>query len=299
MKRKLCRLGIGVTLAIIITLLIVALLPSEVGVTCEIGTGGLPLSVYDLSAVPQSVAEDATNLATELFGDYQEKCNDFVSQLLTMYLEANDKDFVVIFNSGGWGGNLLETSLGWRSIFTGIESELASSGYTSLLLDYQRTVETLRGRLNELRERISGYPSKAKDLASRMEFLTNHNPDLRVILTGESTGTIICDRVMNILEDKPQVYSIQTGPPFRYENIVLARTLLLTNNGIVPDSYSDGDFWAVVWGNLEHWFGLSEPIDDFGTVPHYVGAPGHDYWWQYPEVCSQITNFLEQNFGIK
>lgn len=299
MKRKLCRLGIGVTLAIIITLLIVALLPSEVGVTCEIGTGGLPLSVYDLSAVPQSVAEDATNLATELFGDYQEKCNDFVSQLLTMYLEANNKDFVVIFNSGGWGGNLLETSLGWQSIFTGIESELASSGYTSLLLDYQRTVKTLRGRLNELRERITGYPSKAKNLASRMEFLTNHNPDLRVILTGESTGTIICDRVMNILEDKPQVYSIQTGPPFRYENIVLARTLLLTNNGIVPDSYSEGDFWAVVWGNLEHWFGLSEPIDDFGTVPHYVGAPGHDYWWQYPEVCSQITNFLEQNFGIK
>ncbi len=299
MKRKLCRLGIGVTLAIIITLLIVALLPSDVGVNCEIGTGGIPLSVYDLSAVPQSVAEDATRLATELFGDYQEKCDDFVSQLLTMYLEANDKDFVVIFNSGGWGGNLLETSLGWQSIFTGIESELASSGYTSLLLDYQRTVETLRGRLNELRERITGYPSKAKDLACRMEFITNHNPDLRVILTGESTGTIICDRVMNILEDKPQVYSIQTGPPFRYENIVLARTLLLTNNGIVPDSYSEGDFWAVVRGNLKHWFGLSEPIDDFGTVPHYVRAPGHDYWWQYPEVCSQITNFLEQNFGIK
>ena len=299
MKSKIRKLGIGVTLALIIALTIMALSPSEVGVTCEVGTGGLPSSVYDLSAVPQPVTEDAARLATELFGDCQEKCNDFVSQLLATYSKAKDKDFIVIFNSGGWGGNLLEASLGWQSIFTGIESELASSGYTSLLLDYRRTVKTLRGCLDELGERITGYSSKAKDLAVRVEFLTNHIPDLRVILTGESTGTVICDSVMNILEDNPQVYSIQTGPPFWHENIALNRTLLLTSNGIVPDSYSQGDFWAMVWGNLKYWFHLSQPEDNFGTIPHYVGAPGHDYWWQYPEVCSQITNFLEQNFGIK
>ncbi len=301
MRRKLCKLGIAVTLVAVIALAIVLLVPSSLvtGVICKVGTGGLPLSVYDLSAVPQSVAEDATRSATELFGDCQEKCNDFVNQLLAMYSEAKDRDFVVIFNSGGWGWNLLETSLGWQSIFAGIESELASSGYTSLLLDYRRTVETSRGCLDELVERRVGYPSKAKGLASKVEFLTNHNPGLRVILTGESTGTVICDKVMNILEDNPQVYSIQTGPPFRYANMVLDRTLLLTNNGIVPDSYSQGDFWAILWGNLRYRLHLSQPVDDFGTAPHYVGASGHDYWWQYPEVCSQITNFLQQNFGVK
>jgi len=245
------------------------------------------------------VAEDATRLATELFGDCQEECDDFVSQLLAMYAKAKDKDFVVIFNSGGWGGNLLETSLGWRSISTGIESELASSGYTSLLLDYQRSVKTLRGCLDEFVERMTGYPAKAEFLASRVEFLTKHNPGLRVILTGESTGTIICDSVMNILKNNPQVYSIQTGPPFWHENIVLDRTLLLTSNGIVPDSFSQGDFGGIVWGNLRRWLRLSQPVDDFGTTPHYVRAAGHDYWWQYPEVCSQITNFLEQNFEVK
>ena len=301
MKRKLCKLGIAVTLVVVIALAIVLLVPSPLvtGVTCEVGTGGLPLSAYDISAVPQSVAEDAARLATGLFGDCQEKCNHFVNQLLAMYSEAKDRDFVVIFNSGGWGWNLLETSLGWQSIFAGIESELASSGYTSLLLDYRQTVQTSRGCLDELVERRAGYPSKAKGLASKVEFLTNHNPGLRVILTGESTGTVICDSVMNILGDNPQVYSIQTGPPFRYKHMVLDRTLLLTNNGIVPDSYSQGDFWAVLWGNLGYWFHLSQPVDDFGTTPHYVGAPGHDYWWQYPEVCSQITNFLQQNFGVK
>lgn len=301
MKSKILSLKVIIALTVVISLAIGLLVSSSlvVGVTCEVGTGGLPLSVYDLSVVPQAVAEDADRLATELLGDCQEECNDFVNQLLAMYEKAKDKDFVVIFNSGGWGGNLLETSLGWQSIFTGIESELASSGYTSLLLDYQRSVKTLRGYLDESVGRITGYPSKAKFLAGRVEFLTKHNPELRVILTGESTGTVICDRVMHILKNNPQVYSIQTGPPFWHENMVLDRTLLLTSNGIIPDSFSQGDLSDLIWGNLRHWFRLSPPVDDFGTTPHYVRAPGHDYWWQYPEVCSQITNFLEQSFGIK
>jgi len=301
MRSKIYKLGIAVTLVGVIALTVVLLASSSlvIGVTSEVGTEGFPLSVYNLSAVPHSVAEDATRLATELFGDCQEECDDFISQLLAMYAQAKDKDFVVIFNSGGWGWNLLETSLGWRSIFTGIESELASSGYTSLSLDYQRTVESLRGRLNELAEGMVGYPSKAKFLAGRVEFLTKHNPGLRVILTGESNGTVICDKVMNILENNPQVYSIQTGPPFWHETMVLDKTLLLTGNGMAPDTFSQGDFGGIIWGNLRHWFRLSQPVDAFDTTPHYVGAPGHDYWWQYPEVCSQITDFLEQNFRIK
>ncbi len=299
MRSKIRKLGIGVALTVVLSFAIVLLTPSSLvpGKTCEVGTEGVPLSVYNLSAVPQSVVEDAARLAVELFGDCQEKYNDFTSQLLATYSEAKDKDFIILFNSGGWGWNLLETSLGWQSIVTGIQSELHSLDYKLLSLNYMRTEESWRGRLDELMERITGYPSKAKDLAGRVEFLTNHNPGLRVILTGESTGTIICDSVMNILENNPQVYSIQTGPPFWYENIVLDRTLLLTNNGIVPDSYSQGDFGAMVWGNLRYWFHLSQPEDAFGTTPHYVGAPGHDYWWQYPEVRSQITNFLGQNFG--
>jgi len=301
MKNKTRILKIGIALIMVLSPAIVLLVPAPMatGVTYEVGSGGLPLSIDDLSAVPQSVTEDATRLATELFGDYQEKCDDFVSQLLAMHSKAEDKDFVVIFNSGGWGGNLLETSLGWQSIVTGIDSQLAGSGYTSLWLSYQRSVKSIRGCLDEVMERITGYPSRAKDLAGRVEFITKHNPGIKVILTGESTGTVICDRVMNILADNPKVYSIQTGPPFWHENTVLDRTLLLTSNGIVPDSFSQGDFWGIIWGNLRYRLGLSQPEDNFGTVPHYVGAPGHDYWWQYPEVCVQITEFLEQNFGIE
>ena len=298
---KIGKRWIVAALAVVLPLFIVvlALSASQVAVICEVGSEGLPLSTYDLSAVPQSVAEDATRLATERFGDYQEECDDFVCQLLATYSAAKDRDFIIFFNSGGWGWNLLENTPGWQSIVTGIQTELNSLDYKLLSLDYMRTEASWRGRLDELVERITGYPSKAKHLASRVEFLTKHNPGLRVILTGESTGTVICDSVMNILGNNPQVYSIQTGPPFWHEHIALDRTLLLTGNGIVPDSFSQGDFGAIVWGNLRYWFRLSQPEAHFDTTPHYVRAPGHDYWWQYPEVYSQITDFLDKNFGIK
>ncbi len=111
MKSKIRRLILGVALTVVLLLAIVLLVPSSlvVGVTCEVGTGGLPLSVYDISAVPQPVAEDSAKLATGLFGDCQEKCNDFVNQLLAMYSKVKDKDFVIVFNPGGSGGLLKRT----------------------------------------------------------------------------------------------------------------------------------------------------------------------------------------------
>ncbi len=276
-----------------------ALSASPVAVTSETGSGGFPLSASDLSAVPQSVTEDATKLATELFGDAQEKYDDFVNQLLGAYAEAEDKDFVIVFNPGGWGWSLVEASPGWWSIFTGLESELNNSGYTSLLLNYRRTVDTLQGRLDEIVEMINSYSSKSKELAYRVEFLTSHIPNLRVIITGESNGTVISDQAMNILADNPQVYSIQTGPPFWYDNVMLDRTLVMTDNGRTPDSFSRGEFSTMIRASLRALFGLPQPENQSGTIFYYVRAPGHDYWWQYPGVYSQIADFLDKNFGIK
>jgi len=296
-KRKvgIIALIVVVSLAVIVPVLSF----SWVGIICEIGTWGLPLPTFDPSAVPESVVEDAARLATELYGDSREKCNDFLNQLLATYCEAKDKDFIVLFNSGGWGWNVVENSPDWWSISSGIKSELDSSGYTSLLLNYRRTVDTLQGQLNELVEMFTGYSSKAGDLACRVEFLTRHNSDLRVILAGESNGAVICDKVMSLLKDNPQVYSIQTGPPFWHRNVMLDRTLVLNSNGIIPDSFSHGDFLTMIWANLKAVLGLSQSEDSSGRILRYVEAPGHQYRWQYPEVYSQIKNFLDKNFRIK
>lgn len=295
---KLGRRQIVLTLAVVLPLviLVLALTASHIGITSEIGSGGLPLSATDLSAVPPSVANDATRIAAELVGDGQGNYNDLVNQLLSIYLEAKDKDFVVLFNPGGWGWNLIEASPGWQSIFDGIESELANSGYTSLLLTYQRTFNTWQGRIDETVEMLTGYSSKSKDLAYRVEFLTSHIPDLRVIITGESNGTIIADQTMNLLANNQQVYSIQTGPPFWHQNIMLDRTLIMTDNGMVPDSFSRGDFLAMAGANLRVLLGVPRPGDN-ATIFLYVRAPGHEYRWQHPGVYPRIEHFLEKNFG--
>ncbi len=298
MAAQIRRLKIVVTLTVVISLAIVLLVPpsSVVGMLLRGGHEGLPLPPSDFSAVPQSVVEDATILATEVYGNYQEKYNDFIDQLLATYLEAKDEDFVIIFNPGGWGWNLLEASPEWYSIITGIQSELARLGYTSLLLNYQRTVDTLSGRFDELMSMTSLYPSQANDLANRIDFLTKHITDLRVIIIGESTGTVIADSVMSILVDNPQIYSIQTGPPFWHRNKVLDRTLVLRSSGIIPDAFSQGDFLTIICANLEALFGISQA--EPGKILIYIGSPGHEYWWQYPGVYSQITSFLQQNFGF-
>ena len=300
MAAKIRRLKIAVTLTVVLSLAIVLLVPPSLvtGVTSEVGSGGLPISTHDFTTIPQSVIEDASRLATELCGDYQEKRDEFASQLLATYSEAKDKDFVIFFNSGGSGWNLLEASLGWYSIGTGITAELASLGYTSLSLDYLRTTKTWQGFFDESMNMISLYPSKTKDLACRVEFLTKYIPDLRVILTGESNGTVICDRALNILKDNPRVYSIQTGPPFWYKNNMLDRTLVLRSSGIIPDSFSEGDFFTMIGATLEALLGFPQPQDSSGNILYYVGAPGHEYWWQYPKVYSQITKFLDENFGL-
>jgi hypothetical protein len=293
------RIGVLVALSLVLLLGVglVAISYCEVGVASEVGERGLPLSWYDPSTIPEEVAEDATELAAELFGDYREKYEDFLNQLLAAYVAAKDKDFVVIFNPGGWGWHLPENSPGWSGILNGIKSELASLGYTSVLLDYRRTADNLRGVIREFVEIITFYPAKARNLAYRVEFLTDHIPRLKVIVTGGSSGTVISDRVMDLLRDNPQVYSIQVGPPFWHKPVVPERTLILDNNGVIPDTFSHGDIPAMLWATLKDFLGLPSAKKDQGRILYFLRAPGHDYRWQYFNVYYQITKFLEENFG--
>ncbi|MDP6141922.1 MAG: hypothetical protein QGF23_00560 [Dehalococcoidales bacterium] len=299
MNAKMRWLKIGVNLIVILSLAIVLVVPSPVvlATVSEVGTGGIPLSINDFSVVPQHIVDDANMLATELFGDAREKHQDFISQLQATYLMAKDKDIVIIFNSGGWGWTPIEDSPFGMGIVTGISSELASLGYTTLFLNHLRTYESWQVIINESVEIATRYPSKAKDLVTRVKFLTNHIPDLRVIIAGESEGSLICTSVMSILSDNPQLYSIQMGPPFWNSNTVSGKSLVLRSNGEVADAFSQGDIFAIIRANLEAMFGISQ--ENAGKILFYIGAPGHDYRWEYPEVRSQITKFLYESFGIK
>jgi hypothetical protein len=272
---------------------------TEVGMAKEVGFQEPDLPVYEYSTVPQSVIDDATELATELVGHSQDKLQSMVDQLVATYVEARDMDVVVVFNSGGWGWNLTMDTPGWASILDGIKSELENLGYKSLVLNYRRTSGGLRGCMKEFVEVITRYPHKSRELAKRVEFLTDHIPDLKVIVAGESTGTVISDKTMGILKDKPQVYSIQTGTPFWHKPTALDRTLLMNSNGRGIDTFSYGNVPAMIWATIKGWLGLSSPNDNPGDILSWLKAPGHDYSWQYPGVYSEVVNFLTSNFEWK
>jgi hypothetical protein len=269
---------------------------TDPGLTSVIGTGGVPLLLDDYSMVPQTVADDANALAEALF-DEPQLCADFVAQQLALYTEALDKDFVLIFSSGGWGWSLLEESPGWWGIFEGMEAELMSLGYSSLELDYLRTSPSVTGQLDEFWEMLVGYPSKAEVLAARIDFLTDHLPDVKVILAGESTAAMIIDSAMVRLADNECVYCIQTGPPFWHETLAAERSLIMMGNGFEVDTLCQGNAFDFLFGCYKKWFGVLRPVSACGTEPHIVVAPGHDYWWQYPEVRETITQFLVDNFA--
>jgi hypothetical protein len=284
---------------LVLSLGLLVLSSTDIGITRVISGDSLLTPDYELSTVPQSVVDDAIMFTKELFGDYNEKHDDFVAQLLAVYSEAKDKDLVVIINPGGWGSKTLKTSEGWWSILNGIEAKLVDLDCETLWLYHIRTKTTLLDYMKEVGEMMVGYTLKARDLATRVEFLTSNIPDLRVIIAAESNGTVITDKSMGILRDNPRVYSIQTGPPYWLKRVMWDRTLVVNDNGMGPDSLTQGNLLAMAWGNLLKWLHLARLVDDYGTPPHIVGSPGHDYWWQYPKVYSRIAGFLEENFGTK
>ena len=283
----------------LLALFVLSLSYVDVGVTDDFWSEGFVLADYNLADIPQSVADDAARLAGELFGNSQEKYERFVNDLLATYNSSRDKDIIVVFNSGGWGWNLPEKSSGWESILGGIKGELDEMGYSSLVVNYRRTGESVWGRVEEFFEIAGQYPSKARGLAYRVEFLTEHIPDARVIVTGESNGTVIADRTMYLLKDNPQVYTIQTGPPFWYRPMQNERSLVLNSNGTGPDSFTSADFPAIIWASLKSTLGVENGNDRAGTIFLHLKAPGHDYSWGYTEIYDRITGFLHTNFSFR
>jgi hypothetical protein len=272
----------------------------EVGMAKEISAQGSPLPSYDRSLVPSDVLDDAETVANEIVGKSKGKLPEVVDELLASYMAAQKADVVIFFNPGGWGWSSIEEKpSGWISILNGITAQLDSQGYRSFILNYQRTTPGLRGVFKEFFEATAGYPRKAEDLRRRVAFLTDHLPDLKVIIAGESTGTVISDRAMNLLDNNPNIYSIQTGTPFWYRPIEMDRKLLMNSNGNGIDTFSYGNIPAMIWATFVGWFGFSPPEENPGDILSWLRAPGHDYSWQYPGVSSEVINFIDTNFPVK
>jgi hypothetical protein len=253
----------------------------------------------DFSSVPQPVIEDAGKMADELFGKNAENHQNVVNQLAGSYLAAKDADIVIFFNSGGMGWNYIKDTPGWESILSGITAELTAQGYHPLVLNYSRTSRSFWGNIQEVIEASTRYPKKVTGMEKYVEFFVDHLPNLKIIVAGESTGSVLTEEAMGKFRDKTNVYSIQTGNPFWYKVGEQPRTLRITSNGRGVDAFSYGNIPSMVWSTAKSWFGLASPEENAGNVLKSFRAPGHDYSWQYDSISSGITEFLVANFPKK
>lgn len=258
------------------------------------------------------VEQQAWDMASQVVGTSKKAQEQFVSQVLDLYGKVKDHDVAIFCTSGGWGKKPLEDDKQGQTWLVGIETELTKLGYNYYEVEDIRTGQGLPGYLYEFKEQLTHYPSKAKELAAKIDFLTKHISGLRVIITGQSNGAAFAGEVISRLQGNREVYSIQIGIPFWHRVSKTDQSLVIDNNGVGADSLTQRDLGRLLKANLVRLFVLNKipaftPFDwlltravlilgpyDFGLR---LEAPGHDYLWQYPGVGPVIQNFLDKNFG--
>lgn len=274
------------------------------------GTNSSKLSLESMSTVEQQ----AWQVAAEVVGSGKEAQEQFVSEVLDLYSKVKDNDFAIFCISGGWGKEPLEANKEGRSWLVGIEDELTELGYKYCVVDDIRTGNSLIEYLFEFKEQLAHYPSKAKELAAKIDFLTKQVTDLKVIITGQSSGAAFAGEVITYLKDDPGVYSIQVGIPFWHRVSKASQSLVIDNNGLGADALTERDLVRLLKANLVRIFILNHapsftPVDWVITrailifLPYKFGlglqAPGHEYMWEYPGVGPAIEAFLVKNFGTQ
>jgi hypothetical protein len=250
----------------------------------------------------QTLKEEANHLAEQLFGNDAKKRASFTSRLLAMCAKAQDKDFLVIHNPGGWGTTHLENLLQWeKSIVDGVSATIGKLGYTWSLIQYFRTNSGWREKMRDVREQARFFVSKARIMAVELKFITQHFETLRVIMIGVSQGAAFSNSVSQYLDGHDRIFSIELGIPFPYKSrrIITKKTLALDSNGLMPDALMEWNIPVIVRTYLTAPFRWIKYRRQGKRIKftYCINVPGHDYNWDYPEVQRQVEEFLNLNFG--
>jgi len=260
------------------------------------------------------IENQAWVVAAQVVGGSHAARQQFANQLLALYNQVKNYDMVIVCAPGGWGKKPMETDMQADSWLVGIESEVGRLGYNYYEVEDIRTEKGLLPYFFELKEQLTHYPSKAKVLSAKIDFLTRNISGLKVIVTGQSNGAGLAGEVINRLQANPNVFSVQVGIPFWHRVWQNSRSLIINENGMAPDTLTQKNIPEILKSNWLQLFILNKvpaftPFDwmvtravlIFGPYNLDLGmtAPGHDYMWDYPGVGPVIQAFLERNFGAK
>jgi len=209
---------------------------------------------------------------------------------------TTQKDVIIIFNSGGWGNTPLEKAEDSAPIIEGIEKTLKDLGYNSLVIPYIRTKDDFFGEITGARDFLTSFKSSSEILAEKVEFLAEQFPDKKIIMAGLSSGAALVDGTIEEISENSQIYAIEVGAPFWEETFESENILQLNNNG--KDTLAAGEIKTLIFSLAKapsKWI-ISKLNGQNLTFSQAVQAPGHEYFWDSPEVGPQIVTFLEDKF---
>ncbi len=220
-------------------------------------------------------------------------------QLPEISQSVQNKDVIIIFNSGGWGNTPLDKAKDFAPVVEGIQQTLNQLGYNSIVLPYQRTRENLLGKISGAKEFFNSFSNSSQDLAAKIEALNKNFPDKKIILAGLSNGGDFVSETYRKLSFKVQnsVYAITAGTPFWADNFKSNNILQLNNNG--KDSLVEGNVKPLLSTALAapfkwFWAKLNEQNISFSQV---FQINGHDYSWNSPKISSVIVSFLDSKLS--
>ena len=208
---------------------------------------------------------------------------------------AKDSDVIIVFNSGGWGYTPLEKAWDFAPIIEGIQGTLSEWGYSSAVIPYNRTKNTLIGKVAGAKDFLNSFNLSSKTLAEEIEFLAKNSPDKKIIIAGLSNGAAFVNRTYEKVSEevKGSVYAISLGDPFWTKTFKSDNMLQLDNNG--KDSLAEGEIKTLIFSLIEtpsKW--LSAKINGQNlTFFHAIQPPGHEYLWNSSDVGPQIVTFLQ------
>jgi len=217
-------------------------------------------------------------------------------QLQEVLEAAKNSDVIIIFNSGGWGNTPLQEAEDFVPIVEGIEKTLSGWGYNSLVIPYTRTKDDLSGKITGAKDFLNSFQTSSEILAEKVNFLTESLPDKKIIMAGLSAGGALVNKTMEKISEKSQVFAIEAGVPFWHEKFESENVLQLNNDG--KDSLSVGEIKTLLFSLAKaplKWI-LAKMNGEDLTFSQAIRAPGHEYFWDSPEVGPQIVSFLKNRF---
>ena len=252
--------------------------------------------------------KDLETLANQLFRNNLRTKTRYINSLLDMYQGAEQKDFLVIHSPGGWGNTEWEEVQDWeKSIVTGVTSTLRESGYSYYVTQYLRGVKRQWGHIvdvfRDLRFFSTGTNKRAIALAPGLKLIASYLPKTNIILVAASQGAAFDNAVMRELGDTTNIYSMELGTFFPYmkHRKITERTLVIDNNGIIPDPMCERDLGKGTKAYFKA-FGKWARFRIAGKKVKFtrcINTPGHEYNWDFPGVHTNIINFLNQKFAMK